>query len=152
METLYQGTPGAKGERPGMPAYNCGRLLAVLEEAQRRASSNNLNATLVDRYYGGASTTPALTLGSLIRLAKTAHLPKLRKSGRGSEGIELTMQEITHQFGGPDKLPTSLGLRDQAAFALGYYHQRAEYRKPKSDKPTTGPSGTSESEPGSTAG
>ena len=40
------------------PAYLCGRLLAELEEIQRRAIPG-INATLVDRYFGTASSAPA---------------------------------------------------------------------------------------------
>ncbi|NLI11310.1 MAG: hypothetical protein GX425_01500, partial [Peptococcaceae bacterium] len=39
-------------------AYQIGRLLAVLEEIQRRAAGGTLSSTLVDRYYGSASTAP----------------------------------------------------------------------------------------------
>ena len=37
------------------PGYRCGRLLAVLERAQGRAI-RNLNTTIVDRFYGTASS------------------------------------------------------------------------------------------------
>jgi CRISPR-associated protein Csd1 len=61
------------------PAYLCGRLLAVLDEAQRRASRGRVTATLTDRFYGAASSAPASAFTPLLKLAKTAHLPKLRK-------------------------------------------------------------------------
>ena len=39
------------------PAYRLGRLFAVLEKIQEEASPG-LNATIRDRYYGAASSTP----------------------------------------------------------------------------------------------
>jgi CRISPR-associated protein Csd1 len=47
-------------------SYLCGRLLAVLEEAQGRASQWRVQATLVNRFYGGASTSPKNTLGPIL--------------------------------------------------------------------------------------
>ena len=45
-------------------AYYCGRLLAVLEAIQRKAIGS-VNASLTDRYYGAASSTPANAFSSL---------------------------------------------------------------------------------------
>ena len=39
------------------PAYRLGRFFAALEKIQEEASPD-LNATIRDRYYGAASTTP----------------------------------------------------------------------------------------------
>ena len=39
------------------PAYRMGRLFAVLEKIQEEASPG-INATIRDRYYGAASSTP----------------------------------------------------------------------------------------------
>src|ERR1019366_2550532 len=64
----------------------CCQLRAVLEEAQLRASRWRINATLVDRFYGGASTSPSTTLGGLLKQFTQAHLPKIRKNGLGDGG------------------------------------------------------------------
>ncbi|RLB30681.1 MAG: type I-C CRISPR-associated protein Cas8c/Csd1, partial [Deltaproteobacteria bacterium] len=50
-------------------AYLLGRLFAVLEKAQRDALGQTVNATIRDRYYSSASTTPAAVFPLLIRLA-----------------------------------------------------------------------------------
>ena len=103
------------------PAYLSGRLLAVLEEAQKRASSYTLRRTLVDRFYGAASTTPAATFGVLLRLSTTAHLPKVG-------------QEILSRLDEAGGFPRTLNLVGQAEFALGFYHQRAHFRANRAGK------------------
>lgn len=104
------------------PAYRCGRVLAILEAIQR--SAVDPKATLVDRYYGSASTAPASVFGTLLRLAQS-HLSKLRKEREGAY-IALS-RELESAL--PDHFPTVLTLHQQAQFALGYYHQRAEMRR-----------------------
>lgn len=106
-------------------AYFCGQLLAELEAVQR-AALGQLNATIVDRYYGAASTTPAQVLGSLVRNAQ-AHLSKLRKDKRTTyNALQIRLEEILSEL---IEFPITLTLRQQSLFALGYYHQRAENRR-----------------------
>lgn len=104
------------------PAYLCGRLLAVLEEAQLRASGFNLNRTLVERFYGAASLAPAATFGPLLRQATTAHFPEV-----GQEVPKLA-EEILTRLAEAGGFPTVLSLPEQAEFALGFYAQRAAFR------------------------
>mgnify|MGYP003536448019 FL=1 len=110
------------------PAYLSGRLLAVLEEAQKRASSYTLRRTLVDRFYGAASTTPAATFGVLLRLSTTAHLPKV-----GQE-LNQAVEEILSRLDEAGGFPRTLNLVGQAEFALGFYHQRAHFRANRAGK------------------
>lgn len=106
-------------------AYNCGRLLAELEALQR-AAIPGVKATIVDRYYGAASSTPASVFGTLMR-GHTAHVGKVRKERPGvGMAIQDRIGEITTNIGAT--FPTTLTMRDQAVFALGYYHQRAHNR------------------------
>ncbi|AEB11037.1 type I-C CRISPR-associated protein Cas8c/Csd1 [Marinithermus hydrothermalis] len=104
------------------PAYLSGRLLAVLEEAQKRAQGFNLKRTLVERFYGAASTAPAATFGMLLRTAAVAHLPK---AGR----LNLLVEEILGALDDAGGFPKTLTLKEQAEFALGFYHQRASFRE-----------------------
>lgn len=101
-------------------AYQLGRLFAVLESAQD-AALGRVNATIADRYYGAASSTPARVFAALIRGAKT-HISDARKRNQGL-WIEPRLQEIIARL--PPNLPTSLRLEDQGRFAVGYYHERA---------------------------
>jgi len=107
------------------PAYQLGRLFAVLEAAQREALGR-VNASIGDRYYGAASATPARVFGALMRSAR-AHISGAHKLGRG-HWIEPRLSEIIDRL--PAELPRTLRLEDQGRFAVGYYHERA-FRPPK---------------------
>lgn len=118
--------------------YLCGRLLAVLEAVQRRSSSSGrgVNTTLVDRFYGAASTAPATVFANLINLTTKAHLPKLRREGKeffrtrssGDKSVNINdlMAEVCVALDNADGFPPPLTPVQQAQFALGFYHQRAE--------------------------
>jgi len=117
--------------------YLCGQLLAILEEAQGRASRWRVGARLVDRFYGGASTAPAATLGRLLNLATQAHLPKIRKARAGCEEIEQAIEGVTARLEKSGGFPRTLTLREQGEFALGFYGQRAKFRAAR-PKPSAG--------------
>ena len=108
------------------PAYRLGRLFAVLEKIQEEASPG-LNATIRDRYYGAASSTPVAVFTTLLRL-KNAHLKKLT-AGR-TAWFEKLLGEV---LGPVTDFPKHLPLPDQGRFALGYYHQRQDFFTKKSD-------------------
>ena len=110
-------------------AYQLGRLLAVLEAAQY-AAFGRVNASIVDRYYGAASTTPARAFGALLRSAQT-HVSTATKLRRGF-WIGPRLNSIIDQL--PAELPRVLRLEDQGRFAIGYYHERASIRA-RSTKP-----------------
>jgi CRISPR-associated protein Csd1 len=116
------------------PAYRLGRLFAVLERIQEEASPG-LNATIRDRYYGAASSTPVAVFTTLLRL-KNAHLNKLMP-GRIT-GFEKLLGEV---LGPITDFPKHLPLPDQGRFALGYYHQRQDFftKKPDDSTHTTTP-------------
>lgn len=112
-------------------AYRLGRLFATLEKIQKEASPG-LNATIRDRYYGAASSTPVAVFTTLLRL-KNAHLKKLA-TGRGV-WFEKLLGEI---LGGIDDFPKHLPLPEQGRFALGYYHQsQAFFTKDETTSTTT---------------
>ena len=103
------------------PAYLCGRLLAVIEQAQRRALPG-VNATIVDRFYGTASSAPASVFGRLMRGVQP-HLSKLERDNRGAwVGLQRRIEEVSQ---GIVTFPRTLTLQEQGVFALGYYHERA---------------------------
>lgn len=106
------------------PAYHCGRLLAVIESVQR-AALPNVSATIVDRYYGSASSTPAVVFGALLRGAQP-HLARLERDRPGAyAGLQRRLEEVCARIG---EWPATLALKEQALFSLGYYHQRAHDR------------------------
>lgn len=115
-------SPSFEGEE--LWAYNCGRLLAEIEAVQKKALGER-NTTVTDRYYGAASSTPAVVFPALMRNARN-NLANLRRKAPGAyfaldakiEGIAAEVRDF----------PKTLTMRSQGLFALGYYHQRAEDR------------------------
>jgi CRISPR-associated protein Csd1 len=104
------------------PAYLCGRLLSILEGAQQ-AAVHGIKATLVDRYYGTASSAPASVFPNLMRLAQS-HLAKLRKENPGAHTrLQEALENVAGGIG--TEFPRTLTLIEQGKFALGYYQQRA---------------------------
>ncbi|MFZ3140554.1 type I-C CRISPR-associated protein Cas8c/Csd1 [Polaromonas sp.] len=117
------------------PGYRMGRLFAALEKIQEEASPG-LNATIRDRYYGAASSTPVAVFTTLLRL-KNAHLKKL-PIGRAM-GFEKLLGEILNPVA---DFPKHMPLPDQGRFALGYYHQRQAFFTKNPDAPSAAPSST----------
>ena len=113
------------------PAYRLGRLFAVLERIQSRAQPG-INATIRDRYYGAASSTPASVFPTLLRL-KNAHLGKL--AGGEASYFEKLIGEVCGSLEQPRlaDFPRQLDLHAQGLFALGYYHQRQSFFVVKGD-------------------
>jgi CRISPR-associated protein Csd1 len=126
-------TVALDAERKTAP-YSLGRLFAVLERTQEDASGGNLNATIKDRYFASASATPRVVFPVIIKLAQN-HLKKIKSSKPGlavnkEKLIGAIMEDISD-------FPKSLKLEDQGEFAIGYYHQRQDFFKKKTEEKTT---------------
>ena len=104
-------------------AYLCGRLFAVFDRLQYLALGG-VNAGVVERYYASASVTPALVMGRLFRNAQF-HLAKA--DGGVATNATKDFEAITSALG--TAFPSALTLEQQGRFALGYYHQKADYRR-----------------------
>lgn len=117
------------------PGYLLGRLFAELENAQRGALGNQVNATIRDRYYGAASATPASVFPMLLRNVQH-HLSNMRKKDKGgiAHKIESEIGAIIDGLG--DRFPKSLRIEEQGRFAIGYYHQ-SQARFTKKDSTAT---------------
>jgi CRISPR-associated protein Csd1 len=101
--------------------YRLGRLFAVLEKAQKEAVGNDINATIKDKYFGSAMTTPAAVFPTLIKLS--SHHTSKAEYGYALENLKaeiLSGMETTC-------FPSRLTLDEQGMFALGYYHQVADF-------------------------
>ena len=107
--------------------YRLGRLFAVLEKAQE-AANPGLNATIRDRFYGAASSTPVAVFALLMKL-KNHHLAKLDRGW--AKNFEKLIGEI---MSGITEFPAQLSLSDQGRFAVGYYHQRQDFFTSKENK------------------
>lgn len=108
--------------------YRLGRLFATLEKIQAEANPG-INATIRDRFYGAASSTPVAVFGNLMRLTNH-HLSKLDKE---KPGAFVTRKRLIGEIMGPiSDFPTHLSLADQGRFAIGYYHQAQDLWTKKS--------------------
>jgi CRISPR-associated protein Csd1 len=105
--------------------YLMGRLFAVLEKIQEEASPG-INATIRDRFYGSASSTPVTVFSHLMKL-KNHHIAKIDNKGR-AVNFEKLIGEIVDDI---KDFPGHLSLADQGRFAVGYYHQRQDFFKKK---------------------
>ncbi len=149
--------PEVKLSETNDPAYNCGRLLAVLEALQQRASSGGHNgkdvktregpkAGIIERYYGRASTAPAQVLPLLLKLSRY-HLSKLQKGTESDRKAAVSLERrnteilanLTSELPGmAPSFPNLLTIEQQGIFALGFYQQKAfdlaQYRKFKASQ------------------
>jgi CRISPR-associated protein Csd1 len=110
-------------------AYRMGRLFAVLEKIQEEANPG-INATIRDRYYGAASSSPATVFPLLLKLAGH-HIGKLDEKGRrmlyrafSDHKPDDYIGQVLSQV---RDIPRQLRLPEQGRFALGYYHQRQAF-------------------------
>ena len=106
------------------PGYLLGRLFAALERAQESASPG-INATIRDRFYGAASSTPVAVFPHLMKL-KVHHIAKLENRGL-AVNLERLIGEIMDKVAAGHAFPSHLNLQDQGRFAVGYYHQRQDF-------------------------
>ncbi len=112
-------TPMLNTENPSI-AYRLGRLFALLEKSQEDALGN-VNASIKDRYYATASSSPSTVFPTLLRL----NLNHMRKLSEGREiYFEKLKGDILSQI---STLPSHLNLPEQGEFALGYYQQRQDF-------------------------
>ena len=106
-------------------AYRLGRLFYVMEHLQEEGIGS-VNASIRDKYYGAASTTPASIIPVLLR-GSMNHLATLRKQPE-KRGILIKLEkqlgEITDGLL-PD-MPKTLRIEDQGRFAIGYWHQKQQ--------------------------
>jgi len=112
--------------------YRLGRLFAVLEKIQQEANPG-INATIRDKYYASASSTPSTVFGNLMRL-KNHHLSKL-ENPRRKIWFEKLLGEVIAAL--PGHFPAHLNLDAQGQFAIGYYHQAQDFWTKKADKEPT---------------
>jgi CRISPR-associated protein Csd1 len=126
--TLTEVLKPALNEDYPAPAYQCGRLMAVLAELQR-AALGDVGAGVIQRYYASASTTPALVLGRLTRTSQF-HLGKLE--AELAYWYEGKIADVWSRI--KSVVPRTLSLEEQSLFALGYYQQLAHMRTRKSGK------------------
>lgn len=99
--------------------YVLGRLFSVLESIQE-AASPGVNATIKNKYYDSASSTPSVVFPLVVKLSDR-HLEKLGRDGKGlAVYYEKMRGELLDKI---DAFPRRLTLEEQGDFILGYHHQ-----------------------------
>ncbi len=101
--------------------YQLGRLMATLEKIQSEANPG-INATVADRYYGSACSTPVTVFSTLLRLMRH-HLSKMESPGRRIMFEKLIGEILGHL----SDFPAHLNMNEQGKFAVGYYHQKQDF-------------------------
>jgi len=107
------------------PGYSLGRLMAVLERLQSLAI-NDANATVVDRFFSGASATPKAVFVRLLKNARH-HARKAMDGEHG--GMAFLLDRVIDELTGPfqpktNGFPAHLDLEQQGLFVLGYHQMR----------------------------
>lgn len=114
------------------PGYLLGRMMAVLERLQQLALGGDVNATVIDRYFGAASATPQSVFPRLLKNARH-HARKAADTSQAGSAIWLDRQldeiaaalKVERRAYGPNAgFPAHLSLEQQGLFVLGYHQQR----------------------------
>jgi len=105
-------------------AYQLGRLFAVFEQVQRASHEFKLERTIRETMFSAASAKPQSVFGRLDRLNKH-HLAKL--TAASNRHFSDLIDEIHQKITAPTFYPSSLNLKEQSLFCIGYYHQRHEF-------------------------
>lgn len=116
------------------PGYVLGCLMAVLERLQQEALGD-VNASVIDKYFSGASAAPRATFDRLMKNAR--HHVKKAKDG-DSPGFVYRLERLIDQLMThinvdhkvaaktfrPIGFPLSLSIEQQGLFVIGYHHMR----------------------------
>jgi len=111
-------------------AYVLGRLFSVLENIQEQANPG-INATIKDRFFNAAGTTPLTVFPNLMRLSNH-HLNKISNEG-AVVNLNKSLSDLLGRLDVENNpFPAHLDIREQGLFLLGYYHQ-TQYRFTKKE-------------------
>lgn len=131
-KTFHPETTSYKEIRPEMnpnnesPGYLLGQLMAVLERIQQ-AALKDINASVIDRYFSGASAAPRTVF---VRLLKNSqhHARKAMDDPAAAGlvfGLERLKDELTDGFDPNDNgFPARLTIEQQGLFVVGYHQMR----------------------------
>ncbi len=106
--------------------YALGRLIAVLERIQQEAI-DNINASVVDRYFSGASAAPRSVFVRLLKNAR--HHVRKAKDDPTKGGIVFLLDRLVDELASHfdpkhNGFPPHLDLEQQGLFVLGYHQMR----------------------------
>jgi CRISPR-associated protein Csd1 len=117
--------------------YLLGQLMSVLEKLQAEALGN-VNSSIIDRYFAGASASPKSVFGSLLRNAR--HHASKAKDKKDTWWITARLEDLVDQICSQfdislkktedpktvyeNGFPAYLSQEQQGMFVLGYHHMR----------------------------
>lgn len=116
------------------PGYVLGCLMAVLERLQQEALGD-VNASVIDKYFSGASAAPRATFDRLLKNARH-HVKKAREGDNPGLVFRLerlidqlmTRINVDHKVAAktfrPIGFPLTLPIEQQGLFVIGYHHMR----------------------------
>ena len=113
-------------------AYCLDRLFATIEKTQRDAQGK-VGASVRDRFYSSASTTPRSVFPHLLK-AYQHHVTKL------TEGQRINYEKLVQQImSNIQEFPAHLGMAEQGLYTIGYYHQMQAFytKKTEADRKET---------------
>ena len=116
--------------------YVLGRLMAVLERLQLEAMGDP-NASVIDRFFSGASASPKSVFVRLLKNARH-HVRKMKddqsKTGYGVI-LDRIIDDLASRFD-PERngFPAYLNLEQQGLFVLGYHQMRKWLWMSKDDR------------------
>ena len=111
--------------------YTLGRLFAYYEKVQKEVNPE-INATIMDKYYISAMSTPARTFKLLNGLYQS-HLRKLSRLNKDrAKWFDMEVGKLKDVF--DETCPIKLTSPEQCSFDLGYYHQKQWLYTKKEDR------------------
>jgi CRISPR-associated protein Csd1 len=108
------------------PGYLLGQLMAVLERIQQ-AALKDVNASVIDRYFSGASAAPRAVF---VRLLKNSqHHARKAMDDPAAAGLVFRLErlkdELSDRFDPKHNgFPARLNMEQQGLFVLGYHQMR----------------------------
>jgi len=122
----YQEVLPAMDPNNNSQGYILGRLLAVIERLQQEAIGD-VNASVIDRYFSGASASPKSVYVRLLKNTRH-HVSKLKGDGE-KYGLALRLDKIIDDVAERfdpkhNGFPSHLDLEQQGLFILGYHQMR----------------------------
>jgi CRISPR-associated protein Csd1 len=131
IRTCHQEVTEAMDSTNTNPGYLLGRLMAVIERMQQTALGD-VNAGVVDRYFSGASATPAVVFPRLLKnMRNHAKKAKDGDSGAVAAWLEREADGVMSRLNG---FPAYLSLEQQGFFVLGYHHERHWLWLPRAER------------------
>jgi CRISPR-associated protein Csd1 len=102
--------------------YLLGRLMAVMERMQQ-AALGDINASVVDRFFSGASATPRAVYPRLLKSLRH-HASKAKDEPKTAGLARILEKELDSIMANLNDFPAYLNIEEQGLFVLGYHHQR----------------------------